>query len=149
MYRCNISRSNVHREVLNKGAFTMFIEGHADNWGNGGSFIRYKLVNNSWNDLTYKNFVGNVVPHNTSVWIIIFLRGNTEYTFSGEGCTLAFENTAGVTSYTPPVPVGNQTAYTAITSPVPPFGATNIYYDSADNMYIIDGRIVKFKEKPE
>ncbi len=139
IYRCNISRSAVHEDAERKGAFSMMIEGHADNWGNGGSFIRYKLVNNPWNDLTYKNFVGNVAPHNSSVWIIIFLRGDTTYSFSGEGCTLAFENTAGVTSYK--VPVGDQGTFTAITAPVAPFGATNVYYDSADNTYIVNGRM--------
>ena len=137
VYKCNISRSAVHLDEERKGSFTLIIEGHNSVWGNDADFIRYKLINSYWT--TYKNFVANIKRDFTSTWVIVFLRGNTTYYFSGEGCSLAYPNTQGVSPYK--LPVGEKATYNALTAPVAPFGPLNVYYDSADNTTIIDGKM--------
>jgi hypothetical protein len=137
VFKCNISRSSLHYDENGKGSFSMIIEGHNTLWGNGADFIRYKLVNAPWGK--YKNFVANVRQDYSSTWVIVFLRGNSTYYFSGEGCSLAYPNTQGVSPYV--LPVGEKATYNALTAPVAPFGPLNVYYDSVDNTAIIDGKM--------
>ena len=145
IYKFNISRSNVHMDASWKGSTTIVVEGHNYSWGNGADFIKYKILGSTSGPVSWGNFVANIFEDPNSSFVVIYLRGNTTYYFSGEGCLLNNANASG-TSVT--VPAANNASYSATTTVTAPFGSLVVSGDYRDNIWSVGGNVGIGKSNP-
>jgi hypothetical protein len=144
-YRFTVSRSSVHMDASWKGATTIMVEGHNYNWGNGADYMKYKILGSTSGPVSFGNFVANIFEDSTSAFIIIYLRGNTTYYFTGEGCLLNNANASGTTLT---VPSGAGASYAETSSITAPFGSTVVSGDYRDNIWSLGGNVGIGKSNP-
>jgi hypothetical protein len=126
IYEFIISRSKINLDSQGKGSLTFTTQGHNSLWGNQANFIKFAYVNSEG-----KRFVANILQDPTSTIVVVWLRGNTSYYFSGYGATIAGIGTTvdGISTNK-----GNKTVYKAQTSLSPGFDFNEFTYDSLLNI---------------
>jgi len=80
-----IGRSSVHRDSSWRGALIAKFRYHTYNWGNGANFIDADIRQSNINNSNYTKIIGgwlDVTYTNSDSKIIIWLRGNTTYSYT-------------------------------------------------------------------
>ncbi len=110
-----IGRSSVHKDAAWRGSIIATFRYHTTNWGNGSNFIDADIRQYTYSSypIPYNKFVAgwkDATNENSAKIIIIWLRGNTNYTYRSKFNDKVFVydgSATGPLPYTEPYSAGN------------------------------------------
>lgn len=102
-FKIAILRPNVGEDRQWKGSLVFHIEGHNSVWGHASNYIKYSytqtiphlVINGVGSGPSSPHFIGDILQHFESSHVLVYLKGNTTYRWSGEGITNVILNPDG------------------------------------------------------